>query len=373
MQLRKSGAVFAEGRDCVPAVSVIVPVYNGAEYLEACVDSILAQDFRDFEIVIVDDASTDGTSALCRELCAREGKNLVRVHRHEKNTGLPLARNTGLSLAAGKYVTFVDCDDLILWNALSVLVEAAEKYGADIVSADGYLRANALNWQVLRSEDENLLEKRAGSRMVTAPEALPDDLGERLRMAIRYEMLVFTWNRLYSRAFLLRHGLCQPEFRTPFEDILFHFACLFHAKVYIRLPEFFYIYCQTPNSIVRNRKPPEWVGYLARSAVLGVRYLREHLAPLPFFRENPASLDTVVQLFLENFKHEHIAKGKFYANYQASPEADRAVLDAFLPLFGEDALFVKYLFHVMNIHFAEACALLDENAALKAELAKRRS
>lgn len=352
----------------MPMVSVIVPAYNGVEYIEACVDSILAQDYRDFEVIVVDDGSTDETYALSEKLY---GKNpLVRLHRHEQNKGLSISRNTGVSLARGKYVTFVDCDDLVLWNALSSLVEAAETYGADIVSADGYLRANALNWQALRSEDENLLEKRAGSRMVSEPEALPENLSERLRMAIRYEMLVFAWNRLYSREFLLGHGVCHPEFRTPFEDILFHLVCLFHAKTYIRIPEFFYLYCQTPDSIVRRPKPPEWVGYLARSAVLGVRYLREKLSPLPFFRDDPRALDTVVQLFLENFKHEHIAKGKFYANYTASPEADAAVLDAFLPLFGEDAYFVKYLFHVMNIHFAEAGALLDENAALKAKLAE---
>lgn len=352
----------------MPMVSIIVPVYNGAEYIEACVDSILAQDFRDFEVIVVDDGSTDRTYMLCEQLYSNNP--LVRLHRHDQNRGLSISRNTGVSLARGKYVTFVDCDDLILWNALSLLVEAAEAYTADVVSADGYLRTNALNWQVLRSKDENLLEKRAGSRMVQEVEALPDSPRDRIRIAIRYEMLVFAWNRLYSREFLLSHNVCHPEFRTPFEDILFHLVCLFHAKTYIRIPEFFYLYCQTPDSIVRSPKPPEWVGYLAGSAVRGVRFLRAHLSFLPFFCENPEALDTVVQLFLENFKHEHIAKGKFYANYAASPEADAAVKEAFLPFFGEDAYFVKYLFHVMNIHFAEACALLDENAALKAELEK---
>ncbi|MBP3691246.1 MAG: glycosyltransferase [Schwartzia sp.] len=352
----------------MPAISVIVPVYNGEEYLEACIDSILAQDFRDFEVIVVDDGSTDGTVALYEKLY---GQNpLVRLHRHEKNQGLPIARNTGLSLATGKYVTFVDCDDLILWNMLSVMYETAERTGADVVSADGYLRANARNWQVLQSQDESLLERRAGSRMITEPTALPDDLRERLRMCIRYEMLVFAWNRLYSRKFLAENGLAFPDFRVPFEDILFYFVCLFYAKTYIRIPEFFYIYCQTPDSIVRSEKPPSWIGYLAKSMALGVRYLHSNLSRLPFFRENPDVKDSVIQLFLENAKYEHIAKGKFYAHYAASPEGDAAVRDALLPLFGEDASFVKYLFHVMNIHFAEASALLDENAALKAALAK---
>lgn len=352
----------------MPSVSVIVPVYNGAEFIEACIDSILAQDFRDFEIIIVDDASTDGTSALCEKLY---GQNpLVRIHRHGENQGPSFSRNTGLSLAIGKYVTFVDCDDLVLWNMLSVLYETAERTGADIVSADGYLRANARNWQMLQKQDESLLEKRAGSRMVSEPTALPEDYRERLRMCLRYEMLVFAWNRLYSRQFLLENRIAMPDGFTIGEDLLFHLACVFFAKNYVRIPDFFYIYCQSAESVVRSQKPADWVGRLAKFMVLGVRYLHENLSRIPFFINNPGTLDAVIQLFLENFKHEQVAKGNFYANYAASPAADAAVKEAFLPFFGEDAYFVKYLFHVMNIHFAEACALLDENAALKAELEK---
>ena len=151
---------------------------------------------------------------------------------------------------------------------------------------------------------------------------------------------------------------------------MFHLVFVFFAKKFIRIPDFFYIYCQSAESLVRSRKPASWAGSLAKFMVLGVRYLHENLSRIPFFQDNPGTLDAVIQLFLENFKHEQVAKGKFYANYAASPEADAAVREALLPFFGEDANFVKYLFHVMNIHFAEACALLDENAALKAELAK---
>ena len=357
----------------MPMVSVIVPVYNGAEFLEACVDSILAQDYRDFEIIVVDDASTDGTAALCETLCARGGEIPVRVHRHEKNRGPAGARNTGISLARGKYIMFVDADDLILWNGLSALVETAERYHAEVVSADGYLRANATNVQMLQSDSGADFETRAGSRMVSAPECLPQDAGARISLCVHYEMLVFAWNRLYLRSFLLENEIVMPDGFWIGEDLLFHLVCVLSAKTYIRIPDFFYVYCQSAASLVHRPKPPEWVGYLAKSAVLGVRYLREKLAPLPFFQEHPASLDTVIQLFLENFKHEHIAKGKFYADYKASPEVDAAVLDAFLPLFGEDAYFVKYLFHVMNIHFAEASALVDEKAALKAELERLKS
>lgn len=346
------------------AISVIVPAFNVVKYIEFCIDSILAQDFRDFEIIVVDDASTDGTWEVCEKLYGNN--SMVKLYRHEENRGVSVARNTGLSLASGKYVMFVDSDDMILWNALSALYEAAEAWNADIVSADRYLRAEVTNDRLLNTGDS--LKHMAAAELVQEPTLLPDDLRARLSLIIRYGMLVFAWNRLYLREFLLSHHISQPNDQILGEDILFHFACVFHAKIYVRIPDVFYIYCKNPDSIVRKKKPGKWVGYIAKSMVLGVRYIYATLSRLRFFQENPDALDTVVRLFLENFKYEHVAKGKFYADYAISPEVDCAVKSAFTPIFGEDADFVKYLFHVMNIHFAEACNLLDENAALKAEI-----
>ncbi len=353
----------------MPAISVIVPTYNAGTYIESCINSILAQDFRDFEIIIVDDASTDGTWEQCQRVFSDHP--MVKLHRHKDNKGVSIARNTGLELAAGKYVAFVDSDDLILWNALSSLYETAEQWGADVVSADGYLRAEALNCQLLDEGAETAsFEKRAGSHCVTETMSLPEDLRERLRMMARHEMLVFAWNRLYSRGFLESNRIRFPDCNLAGEDLLFHFVCMFRAKTYVRIPHFFYIYCQTPDSIIHSRKSTDWVGYLARSMALGVRYLRQNLGSLSFFRENPAVFDSVTRLLLENYKYEHIAKGKFYADYTIAPDVDRAVGEAFAPIFGEDTDFVKYLFHVMNVHFAEACHLMDENSALKEELGR---
>jgi len=102
----------------IPSVSVIVPMYKVERYIKSCVDSILAQTFQDFEIILVDDASPDGCVELCQKLYGDNEK--VRLVRHEKNLGLGPARNTGMKHAVGKYIYFVDSDDLILSNALDV-------------------------------------------------------------------------------------------------------------------------------------------------------------------------------------------------------------------------------------------------------------
>ncbi|MBQ1915831.1 MAG: glycosyltransferase family 2 protein, partial [Selenomonadaceae bacterium] len=101
-------------------ISVIVPVYNVEKYLEACIQSIWAQDFKDFELILVEDASTDGSLALCRRLQKASGGK-IQLLTHPKNRGLSAARNTGIDAATGKYITFVDSDDMLCPNALRLL------------------------------------------------------------------------------------------------------------------------------------------------------------------------------------------------------------------------------------------------------------
>jgi len=113
------------------AITVIVPVYNTSFYLEKCLDSILAQTFKSFEVVCVDDASTDDSWAKLKAYAAQDGR--IRIVQHEKNLGLGGARNTALKLARGEYVASVDSDDYIAKDMLEVLYNAAQTEGACIV------------------------------------------------------------------------------------------------------------------------------------------------------------------------------------------------------------------------------------------------
>lgn len=115
------------------SVSIIVPVFNGETYLPACLDSILSQSLRDFRLYLVDDGSTDKTPEICRRYSARYGRI---THIRQENRGVSAARNTGLALAKGEYVTFCDADDLWEETHLESLVRAMEKTGADMVSCN---------------------------------------------------------------------------------------------------------------------------------------------------------------------------------------------------------------------------------------------
>ena len=93
------------------AVSIIMPVYNSEKYLKSCVDSILSQDFDSYELLLIDDGSTDGSPEICDDVARRDAR--VRVF-HKENGGICEARNYGLQRAQGEYIAFSDHDDIVL-------------------------------------------------------------------------------------------------------------------------------------------------------------------------------------------------------------------------------------------------------------------
>lgn len=133
-------------------VSVIIPVYNGEQYLKKCIESVLNQTYTALDIIIINDGSTDHTTEICREY----GKKDQRIRFIDKeNGGVTSARKAGLNVASGKYTLFVDADDWIPENAVERLVEIAEEQGADFVSC-GFMQVEE------NSEEEHYASLEAG-------------------------------------------------------------------------------------------------------------------------------------------------------------------------------------------------------------------
>lgn len=126
---------MTDSSDC-PAISIIVPVYNVASYLEAGLESLLAQDFSEpYEIILIDDASTDNSLAICRKLVDRHPDRFTLIE-CETNAGVSVARNFGLDRAQGRYLAFFDPDDILPPEALTRLHTVAESQQADIVKGN---------------------------------------------------------------------------------------------------------------------------------------------------------------------------------------------------------------------------------------------
>ena len=129
--------------DPMPKLSVIVPVYNTEKYLRECVDSILAQTFTDFELILVDDGSTDSSGAICDEYAGKDPRIQVI---HQKNGGITVARKSGVRAACGEYVTFVDSDDWIDKNMYHTMLTQEP---ADIVICN-----------IIRARNDGMFELR---------------------------------------------------------------------------------------------------------------------------------------------------------------------------------------------------------------------
>lgn len=121
-------------KDNHPVLSVIVPIYNAGQYLEQCLESILSQSFRLFELILVDDGSTDNSGVICDEYRKKDNRIVVV---HQSNKGVSIARNTALDLACGEWIAFADADDYYLPDALKCLYEKTRANTVDAVLA-GY-------------------------------------------------------------------------------------------------------------------------------------------------------------------------------------------------------------------------------------------
>lgn len=119
----------------LPLVSIIVPVYNSEETLARCINSILDQQYRNIEVILVNDGSTDNSLNICREFAETDSRIIVI---DKENTGVSDTRNRGIAQATGKYLHFVDSDDWIAENAVKVLVDRMQETGCDLVISGFY-------------------------------------------------------------------------------------------------------------------------------------------------------------------------------------------------------------------------------------------
>lgn len=209
-----------------PTVSIIVPVYNAEGTLRRCIDSILNQEYTDFELLLVNDGSTDHSGAICQEYAARDSR--VQVF-HKENTGVSATRNLALDRAVGTYLQFLDSDDWITPDATRSLVRAMESGPCDMVVSDFYRVVGERLSQKGHIHRADLLtrEEYAACMMEN-----PADF--------YYGVL---WNKLYRRSIVEAHHLRMNTDITWCEDFMFNLEYIRWAKTFraIQLPIYYYV------------------------------------------------------------------------------------------------------------------------------------
>lgn len=199
-----------------PMISVVVPVYNMGDSLENCVASILMQENVDFEVILVDDGSTDDSGIRCDRLMAEDKR--VQAY-HTENRGSGPARNYGMEKAGGRYVYFPDADDALSPMALKTMQEEMEKNGADLL---------VFGYQVL-DETGRVRRKKAYPDFCRDGEAIRRDYGDFAGLKTKYGIQGAPWNKLFDLQVIREHAVSYPPLRRH-QDEGFIARYMAHAK-----------------------------------------------------------------------------------------------------------------------------------------------
>lgn len=230
----------------MPKISVIVPVYNVERYINRCVDSILAQTFTDFELILVDDGSPDGCPAICDEYAKRDRR--VKVI-HKENAGVSAARNTGLDKARGKYILFVDSDDYITPGLLKNAYGAAIEEKADCV----YFNCRFDTKECPKMGKLKDTKYEVGIYTLDSKEDIFNYLIHNI-LDIRAKKTGWSvWSRLFKRKIIKKNKLSFCDTCHGFaEDMAFVLEYTMFAKKIVGIRNPYYVYRQRPGSIMNK-------------------------------------------------------------------------------------------------------------------------
>lgn len=210
-------------------VSVIIPVYNAAEYLEACLESVIKQTYCHMEILCINDCSTDGSAQILREYVQKDSR--IRIFDNEENSGQAYARNVGIRQAAGEYILFVDADDVVCPDLVESCMKAG--LGCDMVCFD-YSQTKGM-----KTYPRQFAYRMAEGRY---------DGGTFFAESVRRHSIIFApWSRMYSRRFLAENHISFYS-GIIYEDVLFSFYCYIFAKNVYSLDRKLYEYRIRGNS-----------------------------------------------------------------------------------------------------------------------------
>ena len=230
-------------------VSIIVPIYNVEKYLHRCVDSIINQSYKDLEIILVDDESPDKCPEMCDEYAKQDSR--VKVI-HKKNGGLGHARNSGLEIATGEYVAFIDSDDYVEPDMVEKLYADCVENNLDAIFADFYVDGN-----------ECFKKSPTFDKFYDSPSLMEeirlDMVGAEPNNPSCSKIQYSVWRGLYSLSIIKKNNILFPSEREFIsEDIVFNLNFLFYSYKVKTVSGKFYHYCFNNVSLTHSYRKDRW-------------------------------------------------------------------------------------------------------------------
>lgn len=362
----------------IPLVSVVIPMFNAAKFIPQTLESLLYQTMTDFEVIVVDDCSNDNSVEVVESFSERFGGRLKLV-KLPKNTGSPgIPRNVGIQIACGKYISFLDSDDLYTKTALEELSTLAEKFQADVVYMNDTFRlfeGRHLPIDDPRMTDMNVLLNPANFSFtnwrwplmprlqpLSEPTLKPETLEERVNFWVNWKYRLGVCANFCRRDFLIANQIFFPNMPAA-EDQVFNFNCLCLAKNFLRVPNVVYIIRPRLNSESRDgtnisdaeKYFRKWIKVLK----VGFNEFEKIMARIPFFEKQIALRYSVLNFFSIAIFSRHVTN-KFPASH--TPLLYDLVKKEFHP---DDASLAAYLFNTVNVYRLHIMKLQQEIATLK--------
>ena len=274
-----------------PAVSVIIPMFNAEKYVAECLDSLLNQTFQNFEVIVVDDCSTDNSVAIVKSYVEKLGGRLI-FSSLEKNSGSgALPRNKGLMFSRGEYIFFMDADDLLMQNGLEEMYTLAENFNADFVHYE--------NFYATDSEMKNIQLYNQKSGIVGKPTLETENLAERIQAFWNNQYFVTPWCKFVKRNLLIEHEIFFPHI-CPSEDDIWTLGLIFYAKRILRVPNAIYFLRFSAESVSNTKRTPQQtINFWVNPLIYGLKSLDKLMSSCEFFKANSNYRYDVLEHFIK--------------------------------------------------------------------------
>lgn len=211
-----------------PILSIIIPVYNVVPFIKRCLESVAHQTFQDYELIVIDDGSTDGSGDICKQFADKNSQTTRYIYKN--NEGLGPTRDFGVNLAKGKYITFLDADDWWEPGFCELMVDAIDKLDSDIAVCDiNYLEGDPLN------PSSTVSEIRLPELTNIIPSEFPDSINR---------MRTFFWGKVFRRTFYTESGLKQPAHKFEDFPVTPALVALSRSVCRVNRPMYFYYRCR---------------------------------------------------------------------------------------------------------------------------------
>lgn len=347
---------------------MIIPLYNAAKYIGECLDSLLAQTFMDFEVIVVDDCSTDSSPAIVESYAPKFDGRLTLLHMKKNSGSGTEPRNLGLNYARGEYLYFMDNDDAVTPTALEELYSLAKEYDADVVHCDKYYPVPDELWNNVEYI-KNLKPAcwPAGDKIfITEPTLLTEDLARRTVAFSKYWLTWSIWLQLIRRRFVLENNLRFVG--VVLDDKIFTLCEICCAKKYLVVPNVIYMHRFRPDSLMEQDKKDVKKFVHSRLTMLkdGVRYLDDFLDNSESFSKRP-DLKYILFDFFIPATAGHL--NDIYAQVPA-PALDVLLRKEFG---GDNAALTSFIFNAMNIYRLQFMQAQQRIAALETEMKRLKS